>query len=148
MTNGPLDKPEPSSEPATLILSKEQQSRDVSRPEGEPSSSSSPSVPPASFSSDEGPTLSSPSVSSESKFATIASLEIRIASLESRLAQSEREVSEVYGAVEHLVTSSERMERALRQQRFGRFLVWGTLIAILGILWLSMQSRLGSLLPH
>lgn len=156
MTNGPEDKPVPSSEPATLILSNERQSAEKAEGQSEASfgdaaahtQGDSDDAPKASFSSDEGPTLSSPSVNSESKFTTLTGLDSRVSSLESRLAQNERELQDVYGAVEHLVDANERLERALRQQRLGRYLVWGTLIAILAILWLSMQSRLGSLLPR
>lgn len=59
----------------------------------------------------------------------------------------ERELGEVYGAVEHLVRSNESIERTLKLQRHGRYIMWGTLIAILAIVWLTLRSRLGMLGP-
>jgi hypothetical protein len=104
---------------------------------GEPSPSSFPEI--------EGPTLSSQP--SDSKLSTIASLESRIESLEQRLTATERELADVYGAAEHLVASLERVERAVRQQRNGRYIVWGTLLLILGVLWMTLHAKVGSGLP-
>jgi hypothetical protein len=74
---------------------------------------------------------------------TLLSVESRVRELENHLQETERELAEVYGAVEHLVKSQEAVDRVLRQQRHGRYLMWGTLIAILAFLWLSLRTRLG-----
>lgn len=97
------------------------------------------------FAAMEPPTLSSPS--SEPRPTRIMELETRIQALESHVEAMERELGEVYGATEHLVRSNESMQRTLQQQRHGRYIIWGTLIAILVMLWVAMRSRLGMLGP-
>jgi prefoldin subunit 5 len=72
-------------------------------------------------------------------------LETRVQTLESHIEAMERELGEVYGAVEHLVRSNESIQKTLQQQRYGRYVMWSTLIAILAIVWLTLRSRLGML---
>jgi len=98
---------------------------------------------PDTFTPIEGPTLSSPA--SDPVAPSLLALESRIRTLEHHLAETERELAEVYGAVEHLVQSQEITDRTLRQQRYGRLLMWGTVLAILAMLWLTLRSRLGLL---
>lgn len=145
MNEGPLDQPAPSSEPETQILVERRGLTEIDRSAAPPRTSS---LPPSSFDTVEGPTLSSPASNSDPRQSTIAGLEVRIETLEMRLASTERELAEIYGAVEHVVNANEKMERALKQQRYGRFLVWGTLILILGVLWATLQSRTGNILPR
>jgi hypothetical protein len=106
----------------------------------------SPMPPPEGFAAVEGPTLSSPS--SDPIPLTATAIESRLRTLEHHLEETERELAEVYGAVEHLVRNQETVDRILRQQRHGRYLMWGTLIAILVMLWLTLRSRLGMLGPR
>lgn len=143
--DGNPEQPLPSSEPETVIQPR-QPSLSTVQASCEPKGSSN--RPPADFGEIEGPTLSSPSLSSDSKLTTIAGLEVRIDELQTRLASTEQELREVYGAVEHLVLSQEKVDRALRQQRMSRYLVWGTLLLILGIFWLALQNRMGNVLPR
>jgi hypothetical protein len=97
------------------------------------------------FAAAEPPTLSSPA--SEPRPTRIMELEHRIQALESHVEAMERELGEVYGATEHLVRSNESLQRKLQQQRHGRYIMWGTLIAILVMLWVTLRSRLGVLGP-
>jgi hypothetical protein len=143
MANGPVEPPIPSSEPATVA--KPEPSGPAPKPVETTPAPEDHGPSPSSFPAIEGPTLSSQS--SDSKLSTIATLESRIESLEHRLISVERELAEVYGAAEHLVASHERLERAVRQQRYGRYIVWGTLLLILGVLWMTLHARVGSGLP-
>jgi hypothetical protein len=146
MSKAPLEQPAPSSEAETLLRPKPTVAPDQAN--SEQTSSASPSSSPTSFAAVEGPTLSSPSLNSESKLSTIAALESRVEALESRLAATERELADVYGAVEHVVAGQENLETKLKQQRHGRYLMWGTLIVILVVFWATLQTRLGIGLPH
>lgn len=141
MTEGPVHGPNPASEPETQQLRPESTGADQLW-EGVPTG---PMPTPEAFAAVEGPTLSSPS--SEPQVVTLITLESRIRQLEHHLEETERELAEVYGAVEHLVRSQETVDRALNQQRYGRYVMWGTLIAILAMLWLTLRSRLGMLGP-
>lgn len=137
MIDGPKDRPPPSSEALTRQFPTDGTGADQlweRMPVG-------PMPSPEAFAPVEGPTLSSPS--SEPQVTTIVALESRLRTLEHHLEEAERELAEVYGAVEHLVRSQEAVDRTLRQQRHGRYLMWGTLIAILTFLWLTLRSRLG-----
>ncbi len=142
MNDGPKDGPSPSSEAVTQQLPIDGTGVDQLW-ERVPTS---PMPTPDSFTPVEGPTLSSPS--SDPLPTTLVALESRLRTLEHHLAETERELAEVYGAVEHLVKQQEAIDRSLRQQRHGTFLMWGTLIAILAMLWLTMRSRLGLLVPR
>jgi hypothetical protein len=141
MNDGPKDGPPPSSEAVTQQLPVDGTGVDQLW-EKVPTT---PMPTPDSFTPVEGPTLSSPS--SDPLPLTMVALESRIRTLEHHLAETERELAEVYGAVEHLVNWQEATSRTLRQQRQGRFLMWGTLIAILAMLWLTLRSRIGLLRP-
>jgi uncharacterized coiled-coil protein SlyX len=141
-----LAPPAPSSDAETLLRAKRQLAEDQVAPD--PASNNAQEPPPESFAAIEGPTLSSPSLNSDSKLSTIAALESRIETLEERLAATERELAEVYGAVEHVVAKQESVDRTLRQQRHGRYLMWGTLIVILVIFWMTLQARLVNVFPH
>jgi hypothetical protein len=141
MTDGPKNGPAPASEPATRQLTSDGKGPDQLW-EKVPTN---PMPPPGGFDAVEGPTLSSPSSNQDPP--TVVVLEAKIQNLEQHLAETERELSEVYGAVEHLVKWQETMDRTLRQQRQGRFLMWGTMIAILAMLWLTLRSRMGILGP-
>lgn len=139
MNDGPKDGPAPSSEAVTQQLPPDGSGADQLW-ERVPTT---PMPTPDSFTPHEGPTLSSPS--SEPQPITLVALESRLRTLEHHLAETERELAEVYGAVEHLVTRQEATDRTLRQQRYSRLLMWGTLIAILAMLWLTLRSRIGLL---
>jgi uncharacterized coiled-coil protein SlyX len=143
--DGNPEQPLPSSEPETVMQPRQPHRSAV---QATSATSQGSSRAPAGFDEVEGPTLSSPSLSSDPKLGTIAALEQRIAELESRLNSTEQELQEVYGAVEHLVTGQEKTDLAVRQQRLSRYLVWGTLIVILGIFWMTLQSRFGGMLPR
>ncbi|MGC4067523.1 MAG: hypothetical protein QM784_23335 [Polyangiaceae bacterium] len=143
MANGPVEQPVPSSEPATVA--KPEPSGSAPKPVEAATAVDDHGPSPSSFPTIEGPTLSSQS--SDSRLGTIATLESRIEALEQRLSSTERELAEVYGAAEHLVASHERLERAVRQQRYGRYIVWGTLLLILGVLWMTLHARVGTGLP-
>lgn len=146
MSKAPLAPPDPSSDATTLLRPKRQ--FDEGKANAKPAANDPQESAPDSFAAVEGPTLSSPSLNSDSKLSTIAGLESRIETLETRLAATERELAEVYGAVEHLVGKQETVDRTLRQQRHGRYLMWGTLIVILAIFWMTLQARLVNVLPH
>jgi uncharacterized coiled-coil protein SlyX len=146
MSKVPLAPPAPSSDAETVLRPKRQFVEGEAK--ANPAANDPQESPPDSFAAVEGPTLSSPSLNSDSKLSTIAALESRIETLETRLAVTERELAEVYGAVEHLVGKQEAVERTLRQQRHGRYLMWGTLIVILAIFWMTLQARLVNVLPH
>ena len=141
MTDGPMDGPDPSTDPVTRQLPIDGTGADQLW-ERVPTS---PMPEPGAFAPVEGPTLSSPS--SDPPALTLVRLESRIQTLEHHLEETERELAEVYGAVEHLVRNQEAVDRVLRQQRHGRYLMWATLIAILAMLWLTLRSRLGILGP-
>jgi hypothetical protein len=138
MSDRPKDAATPSSEPVT------QHRSTISNAEGEASvvDASSHVRTPVEFGAAESPTLSSPSSGPHSTNAP-KELQSRIDALEAHVEAMERELAEVYGAVEHLVNRQEVTDRMLRQQRQGRYVMWGTLIAILAMLWLSLRSRLG-----
>lgn len=141
MIDGPKDGSSPSSEAVTRQLPIDGTGSDQLW-ERVPTS---PAPSQDAFAPVEGPTLSSPA--SEPQATTLTALESRVRTLEQHLEETERELAEVYGAVEHLVRAQEVVDRALRQQRQGRYLMWGTLIAILAFLWLTLRSRLGFLSP-
>jgi hypothetical protein len=61
--------------------------------------------------------------------------------LEERITQLENELGEVCGVLQQLANDQEGLARSLRQQRWGRYLVWGTVIAVLAILWFTMRAR-------
>jgi hypothetical protein len=141
MIDGPDKGSIPASEPLTRQLS-----RDGTGTEQLAEPMPTISSPPASgFAALEGPTLSSPASTQEPP--RIVALEARVQSLELHLEETERELGDVYGAVEHLVKCQEVTDRTLRQQRHGRYLMWGTVIAILAMLWLTLRSRIGLLGP-
>jgi uncharacterized coiled-coil protein SlyX len=148
MSKGPLEQPDSSSQAETLQRSLRQPSSVQVTATTASSLTNTPELPPNSFTEIEGPTLSSSSLNSDSKAFSLAAHEKRIESLEERLATTERELAEVYGAVEHLVTTQENVERALKQQRYSRYLVWGTLILILAIFWMTLQTKMGNFLPR
>jgi hypothetical protein len=139
MTDGRMDAPAPSSEPETQPLPADGSGADQLW-ERVPTS---PMPQPGEFAPVEGPTLSSPS--SDPPALTLVGLESRVQALAHHLEETERELAEVYGAVEHLVRNQEAVERILRQQRHSRYLMWATLIAILAMLWLTLRSRIGIL---
>jgi len=139
MNDGPKDGPPPSSEALTQQMPTDGSGADQLW-ERVPTA---PMPTPDTFTPIEGPTLSSPA--SDPVAPSLLALESRIRTLEHHLAETERELAEVYGAVEHLVQSQEITDRTLRQQRYGRLLMWGTVLAILAMLWLTLRSRLGLL---
>src|SRR5512142_269552 len=77
------------------------------------------------FAAAECPTLSSPS--SEPRATPLMEVEAKVRALESHVEAMERELTSLYGAVEHLARTQESLERVLQQQRHGRFIMWGTL---------------------
>lgn len=137
MSDRPKDITTPSSEPVT-------QHRANNHAEGQASvvEASSHVLSQGEFGVAESPTLSSPSSGPHSSN-PLKELQSRVHALEAHVEAMERELAEVYGAVEHLVNRQEVTDRTLRQQRHGRYVMWGTLIAILAMLWLSLRSRLG-----
>ena len=139
MVDSPKDGALPSSEPETQPHVKDLSSGPSSAAHTTLVSSREP------FAAMEPPTLSSPA--SEPRPTRVMELETRVQTLESHVEAMERELGEVYGATEHLVRSNESLQRALQQQRHGRYIMWGTLIAMLVILWLALRSRLGVLGP-
>lgn len=141
MTDSPKDGPSPSSAAQTVQLPVGTGPDQLW--EGVPTT---PIPTPESFTPLEGPTLSSPS--SDPQPTTLIALDARVRTMEHQLEGIERELAEVYGAVEHLVKSQEALDRSLRQQRHGRYLMWGTVIAILIMLWITLRSRLGILGPQ
>jgi len=67
----------------------------------------------------------------------------RLDELESRLDQTDRELLELDSRLQQLARELETERRLARSQRFGRYLVWGAVIAVLALLWISMKRRLG-----
>jgi hypothetical protein len=142
MTNGPKDGPEPASDAITRQLPVSGTGADQLW-ERVPLT---PIPPPGGFTLVEGPTLSSPS--SDPQPTTLVGLESRVQNLEQHIESIERELGEIVGAVEHLLRGQESVERSLRQQRYSRYVLWGTLLAILGVLWMTLRSRLGLASPN
>lgn len=64
-----------------------------------------------------------------------------LAGLESRLNRLEEELGEVCGVLQQLANEQETLLRSVRQQRWGRYLMWGTVIALLAIVWFTMRVR-------
>ncbi|HMA97664.1 MAG TPA: hypothetical protein VKP30_33495 [Polyangiaceae bacterium] len=138
MVERPKDGSTPSSEPAT------QHRTAASSAEEQPTEITVAShvTPPAPFGVVEPPTLSSPSSGPHSAN-PVKELQAKVQGLEAHIEAMERELAEICGAVEHLMSSQETADRTLRQQRYGRYIMWGTLIAILAMLWITLRTRLG-----
>ncbi len=62
--------------------------------------------------------------------------------LAGRVARLEDELAEVCQVLNQMTDDHERLARALRQQRWGRVMVWATVIVALLILYLGMRARL------
>lgn len=137
MVERPKDGTTPSSEPATqhrtAASSAEEHATEITV--------ASHVTPPEPFGV-EPPTLSSPSSGPHSAN-PVKELQAKVQGLEAHIEAMERELAEICGAVEHLMSSQETADRTLRQQRYGRYIMWGTLIAILAMLWITLRTRLG-----
>lgn len=138
MVDRPKDGITPSSEPVT------QHRTAASTAEEHATAVAAPSqvLPPEQFGVAEPPTLSSPSSGPHSAN-PVKELQSKVQALEAHIEAMERELAEICGAVEHLMSSQETADRTLRQQRYGRYIMWGTLIAILAMLWITLRTRLG-----
>ncbi|HEY5960236.1 MAG TPA: hypothetical protein VIV60_26970, partial [Polyangiaceae bacterium] len=101
MPDGRKEGPAPESEPVTQELAISGSGSDQLWERVPPG----PIPSPDGFAPVEGPTLSSPA--SDPHTPTLLSLESRVRELENHLEETERELAEVYGAVEHLVKSKE-----------------------------------------
>ena len=67
----------------------------------------------------------------------------RFDEIESRLDQTDSDIRELHSRLHQLARELETERRLARSQRYGRYLVWGAVIAVLALLWISMKRRLG-----
>jgi hypothetical protein len=85
--------------------------------------------------------LPSPNPTASSTTTPSQPLPSGLADVDARLTRLEDELGEVCGVLQQMASEHESLRRAVRQQRWGRYLMWGTVIALLAIVYFTMRVR-------